>query len=566
MPTLFKTLAQFLEKIGTSKKRLQMVEETAQFLKTLETEELEPAVSMILGRAFPTWTQENLEVSWATLSVILQRITMAEWSVFTQTVRNTGDVGEAVKTIFEKAKPKKQKLLVDKQLNILYVRRTLKAIAKISGSGSRERKELLIEALFRQASPLEAKYLTKIFLGEMRTGLHEGLTEKAIAKAFGIPLSTVQKASMVLGDTGEVAKLAKTESTETLTRLAFKVFRPVKLMLAQAADSVEEAIETHCGETAFEYKYDGARVQIHKLDNEARIFSRRLTDVTASVPEIVEDIRKNVRSQEAILEGEVIAVDKTGHPIPFQHLMRRFKRIHEIQDKTQEIPLRLYLFDIIFLDGESQISKAYATRRRILAENAGEIPLTKQIITNRKEVAEKFLKEAISEGHEGLMAKKLDSRYTPGIRGKSWLKIKTVLEPLDLIITAAEYGYGRRHGWLSDYHLAAKEPVTGQFLEVGKTFKGLTDEEIIALTEKLKQLAVKQEHGCVTVLPQVVVEVAYNEIQKSPKYKSEMALRFARITRIRNDKTAAEADTIQKVRKIYERQFANKGRYKADTH
>ena len=566
MATLFKTLSELLEKVESTKKRLEIIEATAQFLKSLEPEELEPAVSMILGRPFPAWSQETLEISWATVSSILQRATTTEWKIFRQAMSNTGDVGEAAKTLFEKSKPTKQTLLVQKQLTILDIRRTLETVATTKGPGSREKKERLIETLFRQASPIEAKYLTKILIGEMRTGLHEGLAEQAIAKAFNVPISIVQKASMTLGDTGEAARMARTEGAEALSRLKFRVFRPVKLMLAQVANNVEEALKMHNGETAFEYKYDGARVQIHKFNGEVRIFSRRLTDATASLPEIAETIRDNIKAREAILEGEVIATNLSGYPIPFQHLMRRFKRVHGIADKTEEIPLKLYLFDIVYLNGESMIEFPYVKRRHILAENAGETPLTKQIVTNEEKTAEKFLEEALSAGHEGLMAKKPDSPYTPGTRGKNWLKIKTVLPPLDLVITAAEYGYGRRHGWLSDYYLAARETETGSFLELGKTFKGLTDEEIKTMTEQLKKLAIAEDHHRVVVLPRIVVEVAYNEIQKSPKYKSEMALRFARITRVREDKTPEEADTIERVREIYEKQFLKKGRYKTETH
>jgi DNA ligase-1 len=192
------------------------------------------------------------------------------------------------------------------------------------------------------------------------------------------------------------------------------------------------------------------------------------------------------------------------------------------------------------------------------------MPLTKQIVTDRVEEAERLLSEAMNAGHEGLMAKRLDSPYTPGIRGKHWLKIKPVLEPLDLVIVAAEYGYGRRHGWLSDYHLAARDAETGEFLEVGKTFKGLTDAEIVEMTRRLKELAISERRGVVVVVPKMVVEVAYNEIQRSPKYRCGMALRFARITRIRDDKKAEEADTVEKVREVFEKQFLKKGRYRTD--
>jgi len=564
MPVLFKSLAELLEKVEATKKRLEIIGMTAEFLRRLDAEEVEPAVSMILGRAFPKWSEKNLEVSWATLSGILQRITGVDWNVFREAFASTGDIGAASKAVFEKTTVKKQALLMEKTLTITEVRRLMEALAGASGSGSREKKERLIATLLSQASPVEAKFLVKIFVGEMRTGLYEGLMEQAVAKAFEVPLATVQKASMAMGDIGEVTALAKTEGTARLSQIGFQVFRPVKLMLAQVASGVDEALTEHGGRTAFEYKYDGARVQVHKRRGEVRVFSRRLTDVTQSLPEVVEAVKANIRADEAIVEGEVIAVDDREHPIPFQHLMRRFKRVHEVQGMAEKIPVRLYLFDVLFLDGESLISLPYVQRRKVLAENAGEIPLTTQIVTDKKARAETFLNEAMDAGHEGLMAKRLDSPYTPGTRGKRWFKIKPVLEPLDLVITAAEYGYGRRHGWLSDYYLAARDVETGGFLNVGKTFKGLTDAEIIAMTQRLKELAVREELNGAVVLPKVVVEVAYNEIQRSPKYKSMMALRFARITRIRDDKSPEDADTIGKVREIYERQFAKKGKYKAD--
>jgi len=564
MATLFKSLAELLKKIEATKKRLEIIGMTADFLRCLDAEEVEPAVSMILGRAFPKWSQKTLDVSWVTLSGILLRITGVDWNVFREAFTGTGDVGAAVKAVFEKTKVKKQALLLEKTLTITEVRRLLESIAGTAGSGSREKKERLIAALLSQASPVEAKYLVKIFVGEMRTGLYEGLMEQAVAKAFDVPLVTVQKASMAMGDIGEVAAIAKTEGKARLSKIGFQVFRPVKLMLAQVASDVGEALAEHGGRTAFEYKYDGARVQIHKRGDEVRVFSRRLTDVTQSLPEVVEAVMANIEADEAIVEGEVIAVDESGHPIPFQHLMRRFKRVHEVQGTAEKIPVRLYLFDVLYLDGESLISLPYVQRRAVLAENAGEVPLTAQLVTDKKDRAETFLKAALDAGHEGLMAKKLDSPYTPGTRGKRWFKIKPVLEPLDLVITAAEYGYGRRHGWLSDYYLAARDAATGEFLNVGKTFKGLTDAEIIEMTQRLKELTVREEGHRVVVLPKIVVEVAYNEIQKSPKYKTEMALRFARISRIRDDKSPEDADTIEKVREIFERQFAKKGRYKTE--
>jgi DNA ligase-1 len=562
MPTSFRLLAELCERLEATKKRLLMIDAVADFLKRLDQEEVEPAVAMILGRPFPRRSQQTLDVSWAKLSGIIERMAGVERKEFWQAFSKSGDIGSATKAVLENSKTRRQAVLFERALTIVEVRRDFSAIAETSGTGSREKKERLMEALFSLASPVEAKYLIRIFIGEMRTGFHEGLMEQTAAKAFDIPLVDVQKASMITGDVGEVASVLKAEGREGIGRIGFEVFRPVQLMLAQMADNVEEALKEHGGKTAFEYKYDGARVQIHKHGDEVRIFSRRLTDATGSLPEIVETVITNVVAREAILEGEVVAVNSSGSPIPFQHLMRRFKRVHAIEESAEQVPVKLYLFDALYLDGESLISFRYLQRRQRLSEIIGKIPLATQIVTEDAKMAKHFLDEALAAGHEGLMVKDVASVYIPGIRGKRWLKIKPILEPLDLVIVAAEYGYGRRHGWLSDYHLAARDAETGEFLEVGKTFKGLTDVEIIEMTRRLKEIATRETMGRVFVVPKIVVEVAYNEIQKSPKYSCGMALRFARITRIREDKGIEEADTIQRAREIYEKQFLKKGRYK----
>ncbi len=560
MSTPFKSLAELGEKLEATTKRLLMIDFAAAFLKSVESKEIEPAVNMLLGRPFPKWDQRTLDVSWTILSDIIRRITGVDWKVFGEAFGKTGDIGAATMIVFENSMVKRQASLFEKVLTISEVRHNFEAIAETAGAGSREKKERLIEALLSRASPLEAKYLVKIFTGEMRTGFHEGLMEQAVSEAFQIPLHEVQEASMILGDVGTVASTAKTYGQNGLSRVEFKIFRPVSLMLAQVAEDVKTALKEHGGRTAFEFKYDGARIQIHKSEDGVRIFSRRLTDVTDSLPEIV-DLAKELSAEEVILEGEVVAVDDKGYPIPFQHLMRRFRRVHGIADAAEKIPLRLFLFDILYLDGKSLIACPYVQRRETLASAAGKLPLTSQLVTGNVEEAEHFLEQAMDAGHEGLMAKKLDGPYTPGVRGKRWLKVKPVLDLLDLVIVAAEWGYGRRHDWLSDYYLAARDTEKGGFQPVGKTFKGLTDAEIIEMTRRLKELTVETEPRRVVVLPKIVVEVAYNEVQKSPKYECQMALRFARITRIRDDKTPEEADTIQRVREIYERQFQKKGRY-----
>ncbi len=533
MQTRFQVLAELCEKLEATRKRTVMVDLVADFMNQLGADEVESAVSMILGRTFPRWDQRVLEISWATLNEVIKRLTNVNWTSFREVFAKTGDIGAATKILFESSKIRRQATLFEKPLTLLEVRHALEAIAEIAGYSSRERKERLLETLFSQASALEAKYLVKIIIGEMRTGFYEGLMELAVSKAFDIPSKVVQTATMLSGDIAEVAKIAKSHGKEGVLKLQLHVFRPFRPMMAQTLESIEEVLREHGGETAFEYKLDGARIQIHKYNDKVRIFSRRLTDVTESLPEVVELVKSQVQARKTVLEGEVVAVGEDRSPMLFQHLMRRFRRVHKIEEMQRQIPIELYLFDILYSDDESLITLSYIERRRKLREICGDIQLTKQLITKSAEEAERFLEEAIEAGHEGLMAKKLDSAYTPGIRGKRWLKIKKTLEPLDLVIVGAEWGYGRRHNWLSDYYLAARDAETGRFLVVGKTFKGLTDEEFVQMTKRLKELTIeKQPHG-VVVVPKIVVEVAYNEVQKSPKYECRMALRFARIKRIR---------------------------------
>lgn len=549
----FKELAELCDRLEATSKRGEMVELVAEFLRKLQPQEVGPAVSMLLGRAFPKWSQRTLDVSWATLWGLIKRLTGVKPEEFEAAFRKTGDMGASTAMVFEPRKVRRQATLVEKPLTLLEVRRSFEGVAEAKGYGAKERKERLLETLLGRATPGEAKYLIKIIIGEMRTGFQEGLMELAIAKAFEVEQEAVRRASMFAGDVAEVARVARLHGREGVLAIKPRIFMPIQPMLAQNVNNVEEALEIHRGKTAFEYKIDGARIQIHKSGDGVRVFSRRLSDVTESLPEVVELIKGRVKVREAILEGEVVALDGRGKPLPFQYLMQRFRRERDVEKMMKELPLGLYLFDVIHLEGESLVDVGYLRRREKLAQVA-DIPLTKQLITSDAREAKGFLEKALAEGHEGLMAKELNGPYTPGIRGKRWLKIKPVLEPLDLVIVAAEYGYGRRHAWLSDYYLAARDAETGEFLIVGKTFKGLTDEEIIEMTKRLKELTIKRERRRVVVKPQIVVEVAYNEIQRSPKYKCGMALRFARITRIRNDKGPEQADTIQRIREIYEKQ------------
>jgi DNA ligase-1 len=549
-----------MEKLESTRKRSEMIWEVAEFLKRLGKDELVPTTLFLTGKAFPSWDERTLEVSGATLWKVVLRTTSAKPEELGKAFDDTGDLGDAVKNILMKrsASVRQETLLSQNPLSILDVKLRLEELAGVSGAGSRIRKERIAEGLLNRASPAEAKFIIRMLLGEMRTGFQEGLLAEAVAKAFNVSSDLVRKAAMMTGDLGVVAEAAKTGGEPAVSSIELKPFRVVKPMLAAMSSGVKEALMEHGGTSAFEYKLDGARVQIHVSDGTVRIWSRRLTEVTDSLPEIVKLVQSKIKASKAILEGEVVAIGRDQKPLPFQHLMRRFRRKHEVERSVQEIPTELHLFDLLYANGESLIDKPYTERRERLSEVANGMELVKSIVTSDASAAQKFLEKALSAGHEGLVAKSLNGYYTPGTRGKKWLKIKQVMEPLDLVITEAEYGYGRRHEWLSDYTLSARDEETGKFMPLGKTFKGLTDEEIKEMTTRLKSLMIAKRGRKIILKPEVVVEVAFNEIQESPKYDSGMALRFARITRIRLDKSPEEADTISRVRSLYRDQFTHK--------
>jgi DNA ligase-1 len=556
MKTEFKTLAELCEKLESMSRRGLMVSEVAAFLKNLDVDEISPAVSMILGRAFPLSSGLELNVSWSTILKVLRGIVHGDWRIFTDAFKKTGDVGSAVKLFLESSRVSRQTTLASKHLTIIEVKRFFEEIAKASGRGARDHKARMLESLFSLASPIEMKYIVRILIGEMRTGFSEGLMREAISEAFNIPIEAINRAMLMVGDLEVLAETAKRYGLDGFSKLGFQVFRPIKPMLAKDVGSLREAFEIIGGEVALEYKLDGVRVQIHRSGGEVKIYSRRLTDATGSLPEIVDVVKGGLKVEEAMLDGEVIAVGDDGKPLPFQYLMMRFKRKRDLETSSKMFKLKLYLFDAIYVNGASLIDKPYIERRRILSEISMGIPLVKQIVTNDPSVAENFLKEALEYGCEGVMIKDLRGPYVPGVRGKFWFKFKQTLEPLDLVIVAAEYGYGRRRRWLSDYYLAARDEETGKFYVVGKTFKGLNDDELEEMTRRLKELAISEEGRRVYVAPKIVVEVLYNEIQRSPKYECGMALRFARINRIVEDKGPEDADTIQHVREIFERQFS----------
>ncbi len=532
------------QELGQTQSRLQMAQAVGSFLGALEIGEAEIAARFFVGRAVAEGEEKRLQISGRAIWKIAAKMTDAadqSEDIFTA----AEDFGEAIEMIL-RLRPAEP----EPSLTIAEVDRAFREIAEIEGRHARARKLETLQALLARASNLEAKFIAKILVREMRHGVSEGIMLEAIARMTSRPVAEVRRINMLEGDLGRVVRIvreggAAPDPVSAPAPRAAKAIKPLRPMLAQPAADIAEAFAMIGSEIAFEHKLDGARVQIHHLGEETRIFSRRMNEITPSLPEIVEIVAK-LGARDAILDGEVIAVDATGRPRAFQELMRRFGRVREIEKLRAEQPVRLYLFDILGLDGALIIDRPYSERTAMLREVAvgASLELVTRIERPTVREAGKFFVDALAEGFEGVVAKSLASAYTPGARGRGWVKIKHA-RTLDLVIVAAEWGYGRRHGWLSNYHLAARNEATGGLAEVGKTFKGLTDAEFEAMTERLLALKIEDTHGVVTVRPEVVVEVAYNDIQRSPQYDAGMALRFARIVRIRDDKPAAEADTLE---------------------
>lgn len=510
---LFMELAALTSRVASIAGRLEKRRRVAEYLRSLSREELGWAVAWLAGRPFRPSDPRVLNV------------------------RRLPDAPPAAP---------------GPPLTLAAVAEAFAAVAETAGAGSRRAREARLEALVARASAAERDLLWRIITGEMRTGVSDGLLLEAIAEAAGAPATAVRRAALAAGDLSTVAELALGEGVAALAGARPRAFVPLLPMLAETAAGWDEILAAHGGRTALEYKYDGARVQVHADGERVGIWSRRLSDVTASLPDIVAIARGFGRAP-FILDGEVVALDAGRRPLPFQDLMRRFRRVHQVEALAGQMPLALHLFDCLMAEGRALIDEPYARRWEALQALTGGRFLAERVIVGSAAEAQAFLERALQAGHEGVVAKDLRSPYEPGSRGKRWFKVKAA-EGVDCVIVAADRGSGRRRGWLSNYHLAVRD---GEgWAPVGKTFKGLTDREFQAMTERLWGLALEDDGYTVRVRPEVVVEVEYNAIQKSPTYPSGLALRFARIARVREDKAPAQATTIERLRALYDRQFA----------
>ena len=433
------------------------------------------------------------------------------------------------------------------ELTLAEVDATFTALQAVRGTHSAAERQRILSALLARGTADEQSFLTALAIGEVRQGALDGVLTEAVARAASLPGDRVRRAVMLAGDLGTVAQAVLTDGEAALGRYALQLFRPIQPMLADSAPNVAEALAA-LGTAVLEWKLDGARVQVHRQDERVAIYTRSLNDVTAAVPEVVEAVR-SLPAHELILDGEVIALMPDGRPLPFQETMRRFGRRLDVDALRATMPVTPFFFDLLRADGEDFLDRPLAER---LARLDTIVPATYRVprlTTNDAADAQRFVDGALGRGHEGVMAKLPAAPYAAGRRGSAWLKVKTP-RTLDLVVLAAEWGSGRRKGWLSNLHLGARDPATGEFIMLGKTFKGMTDEILAWQTKELLARQTSRDGHIVFVRPELVVEVAFNEVQRSSQYPGGVTLRFARIKGYRPDKAATEADTIEAVRRL----------------
>ena len=518
---LFENLVQASEAVKHTRSRQQKLEHLARCIEQLNSQasSIEAAPDLKPDR--------SLEVGVAYLAGELPQ----------------GRIGLGPSAVFKQAPSAARETAV---LHVADVDRTFDAIAAVRGAGAVGERLRLWAALLELGTPREQEFLRRLVVGELRQGALESLVADAVARAARVRPEVVKRALMLSGSLPEIARVAMTSGESGLARYQIELFRPIQPMLAQTAETPEAAL-SQLASAAFEYKLDGVRIQVHKLGKDVRVFTRQLADVTSAVPEVVEIVR-GLPSSSIVLDGEVLSLRADGAPEPFQVTMRRFGRKLDLEQMRRTQPLSPFFFDCLHRDGTDLIDQTTSERFGALDSVLGtELRMPRLISADPAEAAG-FFERALEAGHEGVMAKSLDAAYAAGRRGQAWLKVKSH-HTLDLVVLGVEWGSGRRQGWLSNLHLGARNPAGG-FVMVGKTFKGLTDELLRWQTQALSEREVARDGYALSVRPELVVEIAFNDVQVSPHYPGGVALRFARVKRYRTDKSALEADTIDTVRAL----------------
>lgn len=550
------------EEIQSSTSKNKKVDILSKYLAKLSEDSLPLAARFLGGRIFPKGSALSLNLGFTTIMNSLCEIAELTTTEIQQIYLKYGDLGK----LGEYAISKKHTVPLFQQhekqdtLTMSYVFSILKKIADIEGAGSNKDKKKNLTGLLISCSPVEGKYLIKIMNGELRIGLVEGLVELALAKAFDSSIKDIREAMLLSGDIGNVSLLAK---NKTLNTMEVRPLSPLSFMLADVMFTAEEVISYYGKSLICEYKYDGIRVQLHKFRDTIKMFSRKLEDIAFAFPEIVEAFKNEsltslcFKSSDFILDGEIIGF-KNSKPLHFQELQKRLRR-KKLTDKFAElVPVIYVVYDILYLGGEQLIKQPLSKRKEILSKIQFRQPMLNStyILTDSIVKIVDLFNQSKEMGHEGLVIKDPSSQYHPGKRGRHWIKLKKELDTIDAVIVIAEYGHGKRAGVLSDYTFAVKDSSDGRnsLKVIGKAYSGLTDREINEMTDRLRLATIKNEGYRLLVRPEIILEVAFDSIQKSNRHNSGFSLRFPRIKSIRTDKSLAEVDSLQKVIQIYEKQ------------
>ncbi|MFP3908444.1 MAG: ATP-dependent DNA ligase [Archaeoglobaceae archaeon] len=551
----FREFAEFCSEIEKISSTLELASRIAEFIQGIEDDnDLYNVVLFIMGKIYPPWDEREVGIGTGLIYEALRKSTGFKKEQIEEIVRKTGDMGLSSEEVLQKKEQTTlPEIYSEEETTIQLMRESFDEMSSLTGKNSQKRKIQLLFKIYNIASPIEARYLTRLILGEMRLGVGEGIVRDAIAKAWNINAEIVERAYMITNDYGRVAMVAKNEGEEGLKSMQIELHTPVRMMLAQVAENMEEELHK-MGRAGVEWKFDGSRIQVHWGDGKVTIYSRRLEDVTRALPEIVREVKGNVR-EGVVLDGEVVAIGKNGRPMSFQHILKRFRRKYDVEEMAEKVPLIAQFFDVLYADGKEVLELPLEERREILESSMQDtdiIKVARQVVTSSYEEVQKVYNEALSAGHEGAMLKNLKSAYIPGKRGKHWLKLKVSVETLDLVVIGGEWGEGKRSHLLSSYELACNDPVSGDLIPVGRVATGFTEEQLEEFTELFKPLIEYEEGKKAVFQPKIVFEVGYQEIQKSPKYEGGYALRFPRFIRMRDDKYTEEADTIERVAKLFE--------------
>lgn len=562
----YSILAGIYEKLESVASKLAKTDIIAEFLESVPSNELSKLVLLLQGRVYPSYSESELGIATQMMIKAISKASGISSEKVEDIFKKTGDLGLSAEQC---VKTKKQSSLLKKKLTVDYVVENLQKLATITGKGSQDKKLNIIGELIISAQPKEARYIVRTILGELRIGAAEGIIRDAIVNAFLINESSskgdkdkaveaVENAWSLLNDFGDVARIAKEKGVKGLEKVGIIFGKPLQVMLGIAAESIEDVVKEF-GEIIAEYKYDGMRVVIEKKGSQFKLFTRRQEDVTKQFPDIVELAKKCLKVEECIVEGEALGIDsKTGYPLPFQALSQRVHRKYDIEKLIKEIPVQVNLFDVMYINGKSLFNEPLTERReeleKILNPIKDKFQLAKSITTDDVKKLEHFYEDAVKDRQEGLMLKVPDSLYTFGRHVGTMYKIKGTMENLDLVIIGATWGEGARSNWLTSYELACRDPYTGKFLSCGFMSTGLSEEEYSQLTKELKRIIVSEKGKAIVVKLKIVLEVGYQEIQKSPNYESGYGLRFPRFVKFRFEKSPEEVDTIERVKQLYKSQ------------